>query len=162
MTAVTSQVARTTGASNVGASAASVPSMAAPSRLGPRFRPAVSPNFEFPKGVERDVDVGEGEERAQKANPPRPRFDYRGVSAIWYFAEVIHFAGRPNFGLLASSVSRGKIIGWQFFQWTTSVLGCPLVNSPTFIWRHDLPSLWRILKGPLFVGESGLVLPNFT
>ena len=34
--------------------------------------------------------------------------------------------GRPNFGRSAGTVEDGNVVGVQFRQWTTSVLGSPL------------------------------------
>ena len=78
VTAVTSQVGHTTGPSDVGAYAASVPKVGAPSHLGPRSRsrPAAaevvvlqSRNLarllRFPKGWERDYDARACVERAR-------------------------------------------------------------------------------------------------
>ena len=64
-TAVTSQVAHTTDASDAERYATSVPSAAAPSHLGPRSRPALA------KGCEGDDDVGARKECAQSAGPRR-------------------------------------------------------------------------------------------
>ena len=75
LTAVTSQVAHTTGPSDGGAYAASVLSVVAPSHLGPRSRLVRRPRkFRFPvtklsstpKGEEREYDVRAREEGAEE------------------------------------------------------------------------------------------------